>query len=103
MTFPAVRMRRNRRTAWSRRLVAENSVSSADLILPIIIVAIAAAGFAGYRYLNQPAQQADDFRAVLNLTPGNLLMNCGQPAFTSVGVVGDSAGAGHALQAIRSG
>jgi porphobilinogen synthase len=31
-------MRRNRRTAWSRRLVAENSVSSADLILPIIIV-----------------------------------------------------------------
>jgi porphobilinogen synthase len=31
-------MRRNRRTAWSRRLVAENSVTSADLILPIIIV-----------------------------------------------------------------
>ncbi len=38
MTFPAVRMRRNRRTAWSRRLVAENSISSADLILPIIII-----------------------------------------------------------------
>ena len=38
MTFPAVRMRRNRRTGWSRRLVAENSVTSADLILPIIIV-----------------------------------------------------------------
>jgi porphobilinogen synthase len=31
-------MRRNRRTAWSRRLVAENSISSADLILPIIII-----------------------------------------------------------------
>jgi len=31
-------MRRNRRTAWSRRLVAENRISSADLILPIIIV-----------------------------------------------------------------
>jgi porphobilinogen synthase len=31
-------MRRNRRTAWSRRLIAENNVSSADLILPIIIV-----------------------------------------------------------------
>ncbi len=38
MTFPAVRMRRNRRTAWSRRLIAENSVTSADLILPIIII-----------------------------------------------------------------
>jgi porphobilinogen synthase len=31
-------MRRNRRTAWSRRLVAETSLSSADLILPIIII-----------------------------------------------------------------
>jgi porphobilinogen synthase len=31
-------MRRNRRTGWSRRLLAENSVTSADLILPIIIV-----------------------------------------------------------------
>ena len=38
MNFPAVRMRRNRRTAWSRRLVAENNVTSADLILPIIII-----------------------------------------------------------------
>jgi porphobilinogen synthase len=38
MTFPAVRMRRNRRTAWSRRLVAENHLTSADLILPIIII-----------------------------------------------------------------
>jgi porphobilinogen synthase len=31
-------MRRNRRTAWSRRLVAENHLTSADLILPIIII-----------------------------------------------------------------
>jgi porphobilinogen synthase len=38
MIFPAVRMRRNRRTAWSRRLVAENHLTSADLILPIIII-----------------------------------------------------------------
>jgi porphobilinogen synthase len=38
MTFPAVRMRRNRRTAWSRRLVAEHHLTSADLILPIIII-----------------------------------------------------------------
>ena len=38
MTFPAVRLRRNRRTGWSRRLVAEHNVTSADLILPIIII-----------------------------------------------------------------
>jgi porphobilinogen synthase len=38
MTFPAIRLRRNRRTAWSRRLVAENHLTSADLILPIIII-----------------------------------------------------------------
>jgi porphobilinogen synthase len=38
MTFPAVRMRRNRRTGWSRRLLAEHNLSSADLILPIIII-----------------------------------------------------------------
>jgi len=31
-------MRRNRRTGWSRRLLAEHSVTSADLILPIIII-----------------------------------------------------------------
>jgi len=31
-------MRRNRRTSWSRRLLAEHSVTSADLILPIIII-----------------------------------------------------------------
>jgi porphobilinogen synthase len=31
-------MRRNRRTDWSRRLVAENTLSSADFIWPIFIV-----------------------------------------------------------------
>jgi porphobilinogen synthase len=31
-------MRRNRRTGWSRRLLSEHSVTSADLILPIIII-----------------------------------------------------------------
>src|SRR5579872_2251879 len=36
--FPQVRMRRNRRTEWARRLVAENRVGPADLILPIILV-----------------------------------------------------------------
>jgi porphobilinogen synthase len=36
-SFPAVRMRRNRRTGWSRRLVAENTLTTADLIWPIFV------------------------------------------------------------------
>ena len=35
--FPANRMRRNRRTAWSRNLVAENALSAHDFIWPIFI------------------------------------------------------------------
>jgi len=38
MSFPTVRLRRNRQTQWSRRLVAENRIATADLILPIIII-----------------------------------------------------------------
>jgi porphobilinogen synthase len=36
--FPATRMRRLRRTEWTRRLVAENTLTPADLIWPIFIV-----------------------------------------------------------------
>ena len=36
--FPHVRMRRNRRTHWSRRLVAENRLSVDDLIWPLFVV-----------------------------------------------------------------
>jgi porphobilinogen synthase len=36
--FPAVRMRRNRKTDWSRRLVAEHSLSANDLIWPIFVI-----------------------------------------------------------------
>ncbi|WP_119391612.1 porphobilinogen synthase [Taklimakanibacter lacteus] len=36
--FPTTRMRRNRRTPWSRRLVAENVLTPADFIWPIFIV-----------------------------------------------------------------
>jgi porphobilinogen synthase len=36
--YPAVRMRRNRRTAWSRRLVAENVLTASDLIWPMFVV-----------------------------------------------------------------
>jgi len=36
--FPAVRMRRLRQAPWSRRLVAEHALSSADLIWPMFVV-----------------------------------------------------------------
>src|SRR5580704_12140481 len=35
--FPTTRMRRNRRTAWSRRLVAESRLSVDDLIWPVFV------------------------------------------------------------------
>jgi porphobilinogen synthase len=35
--FPAVRMRRNRKSSWARRLVAENTLTPADLIWPIFL------------------------------------------------------------------
>lgn len=36
--FPAVRMRRNRRTEWCRRLVAEHTLTPADLIWPMFVI-----------------------------------------------------------------
>lgn len=36
-SFPAVRMRRNRYDAWTRRLVAENTLTVDDLIWPIFV------------------------------------------------------------------
>jgi porphobilinogen synthase len=35
--YPRVRMRRNRRTEWSRRLVAETVLTPADLIWPVFV------------------------------------------------------------------
>jgi porphobilinogen synthase len=35
--FPTTRMRRNRRHSWSRRLVAENTLSPSDFIWPIFV------------------------------------------------------------------
>jgi porphobilinogen synthase len=35
--FPVTRMRRNRRDDWNRRLVAENTLSAADFILPSFV------------------------------------------------------------------
>ena len=37
-TFPKVRMRRNRKSNWSRRLVAENHLKISDLILPVFVI-----------------------------------------------------------------
>ena len=36
-TYPSIRLRRNRKTEWSRRLVSENNLSTNDLIWPIFI------------------------------------------------------------------
>ncbi|HET6389409.1 MAG TPA: porphobilinogen synthase [Hyphomicrobium sp.] len=36
--FPAIRMRRNRKANWSRRLVTENQLSASDLIWPLFVV-----------------------------------------------------------------
>ena len=35
--YPTSRLRRNRRDAWSRKLVAENTLSAADLIWPVFV------------------------------------------------------------------
>ena len=36
-SYPKVRLRRNRKTDWSRRLVSENNLSTNDLIWPVFI------------------------------------------------------------------
>ena len=36
-SYPSIRLRRNRKTEWSRRLVSENNLSSNDLIWPIFL------------------------------------------------------------------
>ena len=36
-TYPNLRMRRNRKTDWVRRLVSEHNLSANDLILPLFV------------------------------------------------------------------
>ena len=36
-SYPSIRLRRNRKAEWSRRLVSENTLSANDLIWPIFI------------------------------------------------------------------
>ena len=35
--YPSVRLRRNRKFDWSRRLVAENNLTVDDLIMPVFV------------------------------------------------------------------
>ena len=37
-SFPATRMRRNRKAEWSRRLISENTLTTADLIWPMFVI-----------------------------------------------------------------
>ena len=37
-SYPAIRMRRNRRSDWSRRLVSENTLTVDDLIWPVFVI-----------------------------------------------------------------
>ena len=36
--YPSLRLRRSRKTDWSRRLVEESTLSTNDLILPIFLI-----------------------------------------------------------------
>ena len=36
--FPSLRLRRNRKFDWTRRLIQESSLSPNDLILPIFLI-----------------------------------------------------------------
>ena len=36
--FPALRLRRNRKFEWTRRLIQESNLSTNDLILPIFLI-----------------------------------------------------------------
>ena len=36
--YPSLRLRRNRKEYWSRRLVQENTLTPSDFILPIFLI-----------------------------------------------------------------
>ena len=36
--YPSLRLRRNRKTSWSRRLIQENTLTANDFILPIFLI-----------------------------------------------------------------
>ncbi|MEQ1653704.1 MAG: porphobilinogen synthase, partial [Hyphomicrobium sp.] len=37
-SYPAVRMRRNRKAPWARRLVTETTLSASDLVWPMFVL-----------------------------------------------------------------
>ena len=47
--YPALRLRRNRKNSWIRRLVQENDLSHNDLILPIFLTGGKNSFFPKYR------------------------------------------------------
>ena len=36
--YPALRLRRNRKESWTRKLLQENTLSSNDFILPVFLM-----------------------------------------------------------------
>ena len=36
--YPSLRLRRNRKSSWTRKLVQENTLSPSDFILPIFLI-----------------------------------------------------------------
>ena len=36
--YPNLRLRRNRKESWSRRLIQENTLSANDFILPVFLI-----------------------------------------------------------------
>ena len=36
--YPGLRLRRNRKVSWARKLIQENTLSSSDFILPIFLI-----------------------------------------------------------------
>lgn len=36
--YPGLRLRRNRKSSWSRKLIQENTLSPSDFILPVFLI-----------------------------------------------------------------
>jgi hypothetical protein len=60
------------------------------LVLGLMLVPVVALLLV--RLFYRPSQPVETFRAILNLTPGELEMNCGMPALDTIGVMDIGAG-----------
>ncbi|MGH9560781.1 MAG: hypothetical protein ACRD3S_04935 [Terracidiphilus sp.] len=58
----------------------------------VLIAALAAAGYFGYRFLRGNPYTLQQFQAIMNLTPEQLEANCGSPVQDSRGVVVENDG-----------